>query len=145
MRWIIPLKDTKGISIVDTFQKNFKKSNRRPNKIWVDKRNKLYNNSFKKWLKDNGIEIYLTRNEGKSAIAERFIRTLKTKILKCMAAISKNVYIDKLNNIVSEYNNTYHATVKMKPVDVKDNTYIDFTKEVNDKGSKSKVGDHIRI
>ena len=62
-----------------------------------------------------------------------------------MAAVSKNVYIDKLDDIVNEYNNTYHRTIKMKPVDVKDNAYIDFSKEVNDKDSKFKVGDHVRI
>ena len=89
--------------------------------------------------------MYLIHNEGKSVVAERFIRTLKTKIYKYMTSISKNVYIDKLDDIVNEYNNTYHTTIKMKPVDVKDNTYIDFKKEVNDKGSKFKVGDHVRI
>ena len=86
-----------------------------------------------------------THNEGKSVAAERFIKTLKTKIYKYTTAISKNVYIDKLDNIVNEYNNTYHKTIKMKPTDVKDNTYIDFKKEVNDKDPKFKVGDHVRI
>ena len=62
-----------------------------------------------------------------------------------MAAISKNVYIDKLDDIVNEYNNTYHRTIKIKPVDVKDNTYIDFEKNVNDKDPKFKIGDHVRI
>ena len=62
-----------------------------------------------------------------------------------MTAILKNVYIVKLDDIVNEYNNTYHRTIKMKPVDVKDNTYIDFEKEVNDKDPKFKVGDHVRI
>ena len=62
-----------------------------------------------------------------------------------MTAISKNVYIDKLDDIVYEYNNTYHRTIKMKPVDVKDNTYIDFGKEVNDKDPKFKIADHVRI
>ena len=62
-----------------------------------------------------------------------------------MTSISKNVYIDKLDDIVDEYNNTYRRTIKMKPADVKDNTYTDFTKEVNDKGSKFKVGNHVRI
>ena len=89
--------------------------------------------------------MYSTHNERKSVIAERFIRTLKTKIYKHMTSISKNVYIDKLNDIVSEYNNTYHTKIKMKPVDVKDNTYIDFRKEVNDKDPKFKVGDYVRI
>ena len=100
---------------------------------------------FKKWLKNNDIEIYLIHNEGKSVVAERFIRTLKNKIYKYMTAISKNVYIDKLYDIVDEYNNTYHRTIKTKPVDVKDNTYIDFEKEVNDKDPKFKAGDHVRF
>ena len=116
----------------------------KPNKIWVDKGSEFYNNSFKKWLKDNDIEMYSIHNEGKSVAVERFIRTLKNKIYKYMAAILKNVYIDKLD-IVNEYNNTYHRTIKMKPVDVKDNTYIDFRKEVNDKYPKFKVGDYVRI
>ena len=89
--------------------------------------------------------MYSIHNEGKSVIAERFIRTLKTKIYKFMTSISKNVYIDQLNDIVNEYNNTYHRTIKMKPVDAKDNTYIDFKKEVNDKSPKFKVDDHVRI
>ena len=61
-----------------------------------------------------------------------------------MTSVSKNVYIDKLDDIVDEYNNTYHRTIKMKPVNVKDNTYIDFEKEVNDRDPKFKVGDHGR-
>ena len=62
-----------------------------------------------------------------------------------MTSISENVYINKLDDIVNEYNNTYHRTIKMKPVNVKDNTYIDFKKEVNDKGPKFKVGDRVKI
>ena len=89
--------------------------------------------------------MYSTHNEGKSVIAERFIRTLKTKIYKYMTSVSKNEYVDKLDDIVDEYNNTCHRTIKMKPVDVKGNTYIDFEKEVNDKDPKFKVGDHVRI
>ena len=83
--------------------------------------------------------MYSTNNEGKSVIAERFIRTLKNKIYKYMTAISKNVYIDKLDDIVKKYNNTYHTSIKMKPVDVKDNTYIDFKKEVNGKSLNLKL------
>ena len=113
-------------------------------KIRVDEGSEFYNNSFKKWLKDNNIEMYSIHNEGKYVVAERFIRTLKTKIYKYMTTISENVYIDKLDDIVNEYNNTYHRTIKMKPVAVKDNTYIDFKKEVDDKDRKFKVGDHVR-
>ena len=89
--------------------------------------------------------MYSIHNAEKFVFAERFIRTLKTKIYKYLTSISKNVYIDKLDDIVNEYNNTYHRTIKMKPVDVKDNTYIDFKKEVNDKDPKFKVGNHVRI
>ena len=77
--------------------------------------------------------MYSTHNEGKSIVAERFIRTLKKKIYKYMTSISKNVYIGKLDDIVNEYNNTYHRTIKMKPIDAKDITYINDDKEVNDK------------
>ena len=62
-----------------------------------------------------------------------------------MTSISKNVYIDKLNDVVKEYNDTYHTSIKLKPVDVKDNTYIDFKKELNDKDPKFKISDHVRI
>ena len=77
----LPLKDKKGISIVNVFQIILKKPNHKPNKIWVDKGSEFCNNSFKKWLKDNDIEMYSTNNEGKSVIAGRFIRTLKIKFI----------------------------------------------------------------
>ena len=89
--------------------------------------------------------MYSTHNEGKSVVAARFIRTLKSKIYKHMTSISKNVYIDKLDDIVHEYNNAYHTTIKMKPIDVKDNTYINTDKEINNKDPKFKVGDRVRI
>ena len=83
--WVVPLKDKKGISIVNAFQKILDKSMElhsecKPNKRWVDKGSEFYNNSLKKWLKDNDIEMYAIHNEGKSVVAERFIRTLKNKI-----------------------------------------------------------------
>ena len=89
--------------------------------------------------------MYSTHREGKSVVAELFIRTLKNKIYKYMTSISKNVYIDRLDDIINEYNNIYHRTMKMKPIDVKDNTYISIDKEVNDKDPKSKVGNHVKI
>ena len=144
--WVVPLKDKKGINIVKAFQSILKKSNsRKPNKIWVDKGREFYNAYFKKWLRDNDIVMYSTHNEGKSVVAERFIRTLKSKIYKYMTSISKNVYINKLDDIVNEYNNTYHTTIKMKPIDVKDNTYINTDKEINHKDPKFIVGDRVRI
>ena len=84
-------------------------------------------------------------NERKSVVAERFIRTLKTKIYKYMTSVPKNVYINKLDDMVGQYNNTYYRTIKMKLADAKNNTYIDFKKEVNDKDTKFWVGDHVRI
>ena len=89
--------------------------------------------------------MYSIHNEEKSVVAERFIRTSKTKIYKYMTLVSKNVYINKSDDIVYKFNNTYHRTIKMKPVDVKDNTYIDFKKEVKDKDPKFEVGDHVKI
>ena len=80
--WVIPLKDKKGVSIVNVFQKILDTSERKPNKIQVDKGSEFYNSSFKKWLKDNDIEMYSIHNEGKSVAAERFIRTLRNKIYK---------------------------------------------------------------
>ena len=142
--WVVP-KDKKGVSITNAFQSILNKSNRKPNKIWVDKGSGFYNRSMKSWLEENDIEMYSTHNEGESVDAERFIRTIKNKIYKHMTSISQNVYIDKLNDIVNEYNNTKHRTTTMKPIDVKDNTYIDFGKEVNDNDPKFKVGGHVRI
>ena len=107
------------------------KSNRKPNKIKVDKVSELYNSSFKKWLKYSDIEMYSIHNEGKFVFAERFIRTLKTKIYKYTTSISKNGYMDKLDDLVNDCNNTYHRLIQIKPVDVKDNAYIDSNKQVN--------------
>ena len=83
--------------------------------------------------------------EGKSAVAEKFIRALINKIYKYMTLVSKNMYIDKLDDRVNECNNTYHKTIKMKPVDAKTSAYIDCEVENNEKSPKFKIGDHVRI
>ena len=143
--WVVPLKDKKGVSIFNAFQIVLKQFNRKPNKIWIDKGSEFYNNSFNgyKAMMFLGIQHI---NKGKSVAAERFIRTLKKKLYKYLTPISKNVYVDKLDDIVNECNNTYHNnTIKMKPVDAKDNTYINIGKNVNDKDPKFKVVDHVRI
>ena len=88
--------------------------------------------------------MYSKHNKGKSVVAQRFIRTLKNKIYKYMTSISKNVYVDKLGDIVNKYNNTCHRTIKMKPVDVKSSAYIDFSKEIDDKDPKFKIDDAVR-
>ena len=143
--WVVTLKDKKGVTIVNAFQKVLGRSNRKPNKIWVDKGSDFYNSSFIKWLKGNDIEMYSTYNQGKSVVAERFIRTLKNKNYKYMTSISENLYIDKLYDIVNEYNNTYHEAIKMKPVDVKSGNYVEYNVNFNDKYPKFQVGDHVRI
>ena len=142
--FIIPLKDKKEISIVNAFNKIIKQSNRKANKIWVDQGGEFYNNVFEKWLSDNDINMYSTYNEGKSVVAERYIRTLKNKLYKHMTDTGKNVYYNVLDDVVNKYNNTTHSTIKMKPMDVKNNkrVYID---EHNEKDSKFKVGDRVRI
>ena len=89
--------------------------------------------------------MYLTHNDGKPVVAERFIKTLKPKIYKYMTSISKDLHIDKLDDIVNKYNNTYHSKIKMKPASVKDNSYIDFGKEINNKDPKFKIDDVVRI
>ena len=142
--FVIPLKDKKEISIVNAFNKIIKQSSRKPNKILVDQGGEFYNNFFEKWLSDNDINMYSTYNEGKSVVAERFIRTLKNKLYKHMTATGKNVYYDVLDDVVNKYNNAKHSTIKMKPIDVKNNkrVYID---EHNEKDSKFKVGDRVRV
>ena len=110
--WIVPLKDKQDITIFNGFQKILDNSTRKPNHIWVDKGSEFYNSYFKKWLKDNDIEMYSTHNGGKSVVAERFIKTLKKRIDKHMTAASKNVYIDKMGDKINEYNNSYHRTIK---------------------------------
>ena len=115
--WVVPLKDKRGISIVNAFRKIVSRG-LKPNKIWVEQDGKFYNKLFKGLLKINNIDMYSTYNEGKSVVAARFIRTLKNKIFKHMTAVSKNVYFDELDDIVNKYNNTVHRTIKMKPIDV---------------------------
>ena len=136
------MKDKKSITITNAFQKILDESSRRPNKMWVDKDNKFYNRSMTSWLEKNATEMYLTHNERKFIVSERFIRTLNNKIYKYIISISKIVYIYKLNGIINKYNNIYHRTTKMKSVDVKPSIYIDFSKENHKEGPKF---DQVRI
>ena len=142
--WVVSLKDKKGATIVNRFQNIFKKSGRKPNKIWVDHGSEFYNNKFKKFSKENDIEMYSTHNEGKSAVAERFIKTLKNKIYKHMTTVGKNVYLNVLDNIVDKYNNTYHSSIKMKLKDVTDDSFV-FSEESSEKSPNFKIGDPVRI
>ena len=137
--FVVPLKGTKGITIANAFLRILGKSKRKPNKIWADQGSEFYNTHFKKWLNDNKIEMYSIHNDRKSVVAERFIRTLKNKICKYMTAISKNVYFNVLNYIVDEYNNTCHKTIKMKPTDVKNDSFAEYNRESYEKDPKFKV------
>ena len=143
--FVIPLKDKKGISIVNAFNKIIKQSTRKLNKIWVDQGGEFYKNVFKKCLSDNDIIMYSTYNEGKSVVAERFIRTLKNKLYKHMTATGKNVYDDVLDDAVNKYNNTKHSTIKLKPIDVGDNCKRVYIDEHNKQDSRFKVGARVRI
>ena len=127
--WVIPIKDKKGTSIVNAFKKILSDSNRKPNKIRVDQGSEFYKK--KGFLKINNIEMYSTFNEGKSVVAERVIKTLKTKIHKYMTAISKNIFFDALYDIVDKYNNTVHKTIKMKPIEVTNDSYAEYNEDSN--------------
>ena len=134
--WVVLLKDKRGTSIVNAFQKIISKG-RKPDKMWVDQGCKFYNNLFKRFLKINNTEMYSTHNGGKSA--ERFIRTLKNKIFKHMRGVSKNVYFEVLDDIVNKYNNTVHRSIKMKPTDIKSDSYPGYNEDSNATKLNSKL------
>ena len=137
--WVVPLKDKRGITIVNAFEKIIS-NGPKSNKIWVDQGSTFYNNLFlKRFFKTNNIEMYSTYGEGKSVVAERFIRTLKNKIFKHMTAISKNVYFDVLDDIANKYNNTVHRTMKIKPIDVTSDSYAEYNEDCNKNEPKFKL------
>ena len=142
--WVVSLKAKREIDIANAFQKIISEL-RKPNKIWVDQRGEFYNNVFKSFLKINNIKMYSTYNEGKSAVAERFIRTSKNKILKRMAAVSKNVYFNLLDDIANKYENAVHRSIKMKPINVTSNSYAEYNEDSNVTKPKFKVDDRVRI
>ena len=106
--WVVSLE---GITITGAFQKVFDRTRLKLNKKLVDQSSDFYNRSVRSWLHSNGIEIYLTHHKEKSVVVEIFCRTLKAKIWKYMIAVSKNVYIDKLDD---KYSNTYHRKTKLR-------------------------------
>ena len=143
--FLVPLRIKKGTTIANAFQRFLNNSKRKPNKKWVDQGREFCNTHFKKWLKDNDIIMYSAHNEVKSVVAERFIRTLKNKIYKHMTAISKNLYFDVLNDFVNKYNNTHHQTIKMKPIDVKSDSFTKCNEKSNEKDPKFTVNDLVKI
>ena len=99
----------------------------------------------KTWENLQNTEMYSTYNEGKSVVAERFIRMLKNKIFKHMKAVSKNVYFKALDDIVNKYNNTVHKTIKMKPIDITSDSYAEYSEDSNETKPKFKVCDRVRM
>ena len=142
---MLGLLDKTGVSIVNGLQSILNESKRKPNKIWVDHGSEFCNNVFKKFLKENDIEMYSKNNEGKSVVSERFIKTLKLKFIKNLTAVGKNVYFNVLDDIVDKYNNTYHSSIKMKLKDVTDDSFVECNEGSNKKDPKFKIGDHVRI
>ena len=149
--WSVPIMDKTGNSITNAFDKIIKKSNRKPNRLWVDQGSEFFNRVMDKWLKDNDIERYNTYNEGKAVVVERFNRTIKTRMWKYFSANNTYKYIDILDELIRQYNNSHHRTIKMKPVEA--------SKKINEKTvlfnlygdtppqrkPKFKVGDKVRI
>ena len=146
----MPLKDKKGIKITNAFQNILDESNCKPNKILLGKCSEFYNRPMKLFLQNNDIEMYSTHNEENSVVTERFIGTINNKIHKYMTSVLKNVYNDKLDDIVDKYNtikikmNKYN-TIKMKLVIVKSSSCIDSSKENSEKDIKIKIGNIVRI
>ena len=93
----------------------------------------------------NAIEVHSAHNERKWAVAERFIRTLKNKIYKYMTSVSSNTYINKLDEIINKYNNSYHGTIKIRPWCKAKHIFIDFNKENNTESSRFNILDHVNI
>ena len=142
--WVKALKDKKGKTVLNAFIEIVKESNRKPNKLWVDQGREFYNKFNQEWLDNNDILMYSTHNEGKSVIAERFIKTLKSKIYKKMTANDSKSYLPYLNKSVDQYNSAYHHSINKKPTNA---DYSASTEkiEINPKAPKFKVNDRKRI
>ena len=144
IRWCQPLKDKKAKTVLYGFNEIVEESKGQPNKLWVDHGREFYNSPMQKWLHDNDILMYLTHNEGKSVVAEKFIKKLKDKIYKTMTANDSKSYLNYLNKLIDEYSNTYHRSVGKKPIDADYSALTDKI-ESNCKAPKFKIDDRVRI
>ena len=150
--WIIPLKTKTGIEVAKAFEELFKQ-NKPPSKLWTDKGTEFYNTHMKKVLSSNNVLLYSTENEEKSSIVERWNRTMKRKMWMYFTANNTHKYIDILPQLVEKYNNTYHRSIKCKPVDARKGGNYDhvfealFAKPNREKKKVPKfhVGDRVRI
>ena len=142
--WVVPLKDKRRSVFLMHLKRHLSQMEESQIKYGLIQVVNFKITPLKFFLKMNNTEMYSTYNEGRSVVAERFIRTLKNKIFKHMTAISKNVYFDVLDHIVNKYNNTVHRKIKMKPIKVTSNSYA-YNEDFNKKDFKFKIGDHVRV
>ena len=151
--WIAALKDKKTESVSSAFDTIFKKSKRKPEKLWTYKGSEFISKHFKEFLKKNYITLYHTENEEKSSIVERWNKTMKNKMWKMFSANNNTVYWDKLDKLVDDYNNTYHSSIEMTPTEAskKENENKVFSNLYSDliylkpKKPKFSIGDKVRI
>lgn len=147
--WVHPMKNKKPYSIIEGFKNIFDKG--RICKILITDAGKEFENKyFKKFLSNNSVKLYIMRNEVKCAIAERVIRTLKEKLERHFFITGSKRYVDVLDIIVNNYNNTKHSRTKYKPVDINERNKVDaflnlYRKRIPNRSSEFKVGDKIRI
>ena len=151
--WIVPLKDKKTESVSLAFDLIFKKSKRKPERLWTDKGSEFISKHFKEFLKKNNITLYHSENEEKSSIVERWNKTMKNKMWRMFSANNNTVYWDKLDKLVDDYNNTYHSSIEMTPTEARKkenetkvltNLYGDLI-YVKPKKPKFSISDKVRI
>ena len=150
---IVTLKDKKTESVSLAFDHIFKKSKRKPEKLWTDKGSEFISKHFKEFLKTHNIILYHTENEEKSSIVERWNKTMKNKMWKMFSANNNTVYWDKLDKLVDDYNNTYHSSIEMTPTEAskKENEKQVFANLYGDviylksKNPKFSIGDKVRL
>jgi len=136
--WSIPLKDKTGKTVLEAFKQIVESSGRKPDHIWVDEGKEFYNKNIDEWIKENNIIRYSTHGEHKSAVVERFNRTLKTIMWKRFTAENTRNWIDMLDKLLFRYNNKKHSTIKMTPTEASQLMSIE-------QKSKYSVGDQVRI
>ena len=129
--WSVPLLDKTGNTITNAFDNIIEQSNRKPNKLWVDQGSEFFNRVMDKWLKDNHIMRYTTFNEGKAVVVERFNRTIKTRMWKYFSANNTYKYVDVLDELIRQYNNSRHTSIKMKPIEA--------SKKINEKKNNTNM------
>ena len=147
--FVIPLKDKKGITIKNALEKIFKK--RKPKFLWTDNGKEFYNNQVNDLLEKNNIKLYSTNNsEIKSSVIERFNRTFKNMMYKKFTENNNTIFYNIIDKLVNEYNNKYHRTIKMTPVEASKKINENKIKRIynfekTNKIAKFKIGDHVRI